>query len=47
MATKVIVQDVSALASYAGNIKKLKSDLELNITFPNRWTIEKPRSHAD
>ena len=30
MATKVIVQDVSALASYAGNIKKLKSDLELN-----------------
>lgn len=30
MATKVIVQDVSALASYAGNIKKLKLDLELN-----------------
>ena len=30
MATKVIVQDVSALASYASNIKKLKSDLELN-----------------
>ena len=30
MATKVIVHDVSALASYAGNIKKLKSDLELN-----------------
>ena len=30
MATKVIVQDVSALARYAGNIKKLKSDLDLN-----------------
>ena len=30
MATKVIVQDVYALASYADNIKKLKSDLELN-----------------
>lgn len=30
MVTKVIVQDVSALASYAGNIQKLKSDLELN-----------------
>ena len=29
MATKVIVQDVSALASYAGNIEKIKSDLEL------------------
>lgn len=30
MATKVIVQNVYALANYADNIKKLKSDLELN-----------------
>lgn len=30
MATKVIVQDVSALASYAANIQKIKTDLELN-----------------
>lgn len=30
MAAKVIVQDVYTLASYADNIKKLKSDLELN-----------------
>lgn len=30
MATKVVVHDVSALVSYAGNIQKLKSDLELN-----------------
>ena len=30
MATKVIVQDVYALANYADNIKKIKSDLELN-----------------